>query len=193
MAKKILMIVGDYVEDYEVMVPFQALLMVGHIVHAVSPGKKDKDTIATAVHDFLPGEQTYTELKGHRFALNFDFDNVKSSDYDALLVPGGRAPEFLRLNEKVISLTQEFHRDKKPIASVCHGLQILSAAGILKNVNCTGYFACKPEIVQAGGNYIDTPADGAVQDDHIISAVAWPGHPQWLSLFLQKLGTKITL
>ncbi|EFA81335.1 DJ-1/ThiJ/PfpI family protein [Heterostelium album PN500] len=191
--KKILMIIGDYVEDYEVMVPFQCLEMVGHIVHVVSPDKKSGDFCVTAVHDFLPGEQTYTELRGHRFKLNFDFAAVKECDYDALVIPGGRAPEFLRLNAKVIELTQQFHHSKKPIASICHGPQILAAAGVLKGIRCTSYPACKPELILAGANFQDTAADKAVSDHNIVSAVAWPGHSEWLALFLEKLGTKITL
>ena len=129
-AKKILMLVGDYVEDYEVMVPFQALLMVGHQVHAVCPDKTAGQTVRTAIHDF-EGEQTYSEKPGHNFALNFDFAQVKADDYDALLIPGGRAPEYLRLNAQVLALVQAFDHAGKPIAAVCHGAQLLAAAGVL--------------------------------------------------------------
>ncbi|GAM23922.1 hypothetical protein SAMD00019534_070970 [Acytostelium subglobosum LB1] len=191
--KKILMIVGDYVEDYECMVPFQALEMVGHVVHAVSPGKKNGDFIQTAVHDFLPGEQTYTELRGHRFKINACFDEATEAAYDALVIPGGRAPEFLRLNEKVIRLVQEFNKSKKPIASICHGPQILAAAGVVKDVKCTSYPACKPELILAGAKFQDLPADKAIADGNLVTGVAWPGHSIWLALFLEKLGTKITL
>src|SRR5205807_10596311 len=127
-AKKILMLVGDYVEDYEVMVPFQALLMVGHIVHAVCPNKKAGDKVRTAIHDF-EGAQTYSEKPGHNFALNATFSEVEPESYDALVLPGGRAPEYLRLNEDVLRLVRHFADAKKPIAAICHGVQILTAAG----------------------------------------------------------------
>src|SRR5438046_3493000 len=126
-AKKILMLVGDYVEDYEVMVPFQALLMVGHVVHAVCPGKKAGQTVRTAIHDF-EGDQTYSEKPGHNFGLNASFAEVKPETYDALVIPGGRAPEYLRLNEQVLQLIRHFAQTKKPIAAICHGAQLLAAA-----------------------------------------------------------------
>ncbi len=191
-AKKILMLVGDYVEDYEVMVPFQALLMVGHEVHAVCPGKKAGDSVCTAVHDF-EGAQTYSEKPGHNFALNASFDEIQPSDYDALVLPGGRAPEYLRLNGAVLELVRHFAEAKKPIAAICHGLQILSAAGILKGRTCTAYPAVGPEVNAAGGSYTETPIDGACVDGNIISAPAWPAHPAWLRKFLEVLGTKIEL
>ena len=100
-AKKILMLVGDFVEDYEVMVPFQMLTMVGHTVHAVCPGKKAGESVRTAVHDF-EGDQTYSEKPGHNFSLNATFEAVKAEDYDALVIPGGRAPEYIRLDENVL-------------------------------------------------------------------------------------------
>ena len=150
-AKKILMLVGDYVEDYEVMVPFQALQMVGHSVHAVCPGKTAGQSVRTAIHDF-EGEQTYSEKPGHNFVLTFDFAQVKADDYDALLVPGGRAPEYLRLNADVLALVQAFDAANKPIAAVCHGAQLLAAAGILKGRECSAYPACGPEVQLAGGS-----------------------------------------
>ena len=191
-AKKILMLVGDYVEDYEVMVPFQALLMVGHQVHAVCPGKTAGQTVRTAIHDF-EGDQTYSEKPGHLFALNFDFDKVKASDYDALLVPGGRAPEYLRLNEKVLELVRDFDKAAKPIAAVCHGAQLLAAAGTLEGRECSAYPACAPEVRLAGGTYIDIDVTKAHVQGNLATAPAWPAHPAWLAAFLGLLGTKITL
>src|SRR5258707_14840595 len=129
--KSILMLIGDYVEDYEVMVPFQALLMVGHTVHTVCPGKKSGDFVRTSIHDF-EGDQTYSEKRGHNFALNATFDEVKAEDYDALVIPGGRAPEYLRLNPAVLAMVQQFAAAKKPIAAICHGAQILATAGVLQ-------------------------------------------------------------
>ncbi len=191
-AKKILMLVGDYVEDYEVMVPFQALQMVGHTVHAVCPDKKAGDFVRTAIHDF-EGEQTYSEKPGHNFVLNFDFADVKAEDYDAVIVPGGRSPEYLRLNATVLELIQAFDQAQKPIATVCHGAQLLAAAGILDDRECAAYPACGPDVEMAGGHYIELPANGAHLEGNLVSAPAWPAHPTWLAGFLMLLGTKITL
>lgn len=191
-AKKILMLVGDYVEDYEVMVPFQALLMVGHQVHAVCPGKSAGQTVRTAIHDF-EGDQTYSEKPGHNFALNFDFEQVSADAYDALLIPGGRAPEYLRLNAEVIALVQAFNTAGKPIAAVCHGPQLLAAAGVLDGRECSAYPACAPEVRLAGGQYIDIPVDQAHVQGNLVTAPAWPAHPNWLAGFLSLLGTQISL
>lgn len=191
-AKKILMLVGDYAEDYETMVPFQALLMVGHTVHAVCPDKTAGQNIRTAIHDF-EGDQTYSEKPGHNFALNADFAAVRAEDYDALLVPGGRAPEYLRLNAKVIELVKAFDAANKPIAAVCHGAQLLAAAGVLKGRACSAYPACGPEVTLAGGEYVDVPVDAAHVDGNLVTAPAWPAHPAWLAKFLEVLGTRISL
>ena len=189
-AKKILMIVGDFVEDYEVMVPFQILTMVGHQVDAVCPDKKTGDTVKTAVHDFI-GDQTYVELTGHRFKINADFDEVKPEKYDALVIPGGRAPEYLRLNKKVIEIVKHF--ESKPIAAICHGPQILAAADMLKGKHMISYPAVGPECIVAGANYgeVSAGADNAVTDGNLVTAPAWPAHPQWMKQFLKVLGSKI--
>jgi protease I len=189
-AKKILMIVGDYVEDYEVMVPFQALLMVGHTVHAVCPGKKAGEKVRTAVHDF-EGDQTYSEKPGHNFALNATFDEVRAEDYDALVIPGGRAPEYIRLNEKVIQIVRHFAKVNKPIAAICHAAQVLAAAGVIEGRSCSAYPAVGPDVKRAGGEYVDLPVDKAHVDGNFVTAPAWPAHPDWLAKFLKVLGTKI--
>ncbi|MGC8494701.1 MAG: DJ-1/PfpI family protein [Syntrophobacteraceae bacterium] len=191
-AKKILMLVGDYVEDYEVMVPFQALQMVGHSVHAVCPGKKSGDQVRTAVHDF-EGDQTYSEKRGHNFTLNVSFDDIEPEKYDALVIPGGRAPEYIRLNEKVLSIVKHFAGAQKPIAAVCHGAQVLAAAGVLEGKSCSAYPAVGPDVNRAGGKYVDIPVDRAHVDGNLVTAPAWPAHPEWLAKFLVVLGTKITL
>src|SRR5262245_9973769 len=152
-AKKILMLVGDYVEDYEAMVPFQALLMVGHAVHAVCPEKKAGDKVRTAVHDF-EGDQTYAEKPGHNFTLNATFAEVRPSDYDALVLPGGRAPEYLRLNEQVLTVVRHFAEANKPVAAICHGVQILTAAGVVRGKGCTAYPALAPEVKGAGAQWV---------------------------------------
>lgn len=191
-AKKILLLVGDYVEDYEVMVPFQALQMVGHTVHAVCPDKTAGQSVRTAIHDF-EGDQTYSEKPGHNFGLNFDFAKVKAKDYDALVVPGGRSPEYLRLNKKVLELVKAFDKAGKPIAAVCHGAQLLAAAGILKGRECSAYPACGPEVKLAGGTYVEIGVDQAHVEGNLVTAPAWPAHPTWLAGFLALLGTQITL
>ncbi len=192
MSKKILMICGDYCEDYETMVPFQTLLAVGHQVDAVCPDKKAGDTIATAIHDF-EGDQTYSEKRGHNFRLNADFAAVREHDYDALVIPGGRGPEYLRLNPRVIEIVRHFFQADKPVAAVCHGAQLLAAAGVLKGRECSAYPACRPDVELAGGRYADIPVDQAVTDGKLVTAPAWPAHPQWMAQFLAVLGTKISL
>jgi len=188
--KKILMLVGDYGEDYETMVPFQTLLAVGHRVDTVCPGRKKGERIRTAVHDF-EGDQTYSEKRGHDFTLNATFDDVQPQDYDALVVPGGRAPEYLRLNPRVLEVTRHFADSGKPIAAICHGLQILAAAGVLKGRRCTAYPAVGPECTAAGALYQEIPVDQAMVDGNLVSAPAWPAHPMWLAKFLEMLGTRI--
>lgn len=188
--KKILMLVGDFVEDYEVMVPFQALQMVGHQVDAVCPDKKAGDQVRTAVHDF-EGDQTYSEKPGHNFTLNATFGEVKAEDYDALVIPGGRAPEYIRLNPNVIKIVQHFGAAGKPIAAICHGPQVLAAAGVLEGKACSAYPAVGPDVAGAGGTYVDISVDQAHVDGVLVTAPAWPAHPAWLAKFLDVLGTKI--
>lgn len=191
-AKKILMLTGDYTEDYETMVPFQALRMVGHTVHAVCPGKQAGDRVRTAIHDF-EGDQTYSEKPGHQFTLNADFAAIRADDYDALVLPGGRAPEYLRLNPQVIAVIKHFASADKPIAAICHGAQLLAAAGVLAGRACSAYPACAPEVRAAGGAYADIPVDQAQVDGNLVTAPAWPAHPDWLAKFLLVLGTRIAL
>mgnify|MGYP001820676155 CR=1 FL=1 len=188
------MIVGDFVEDYEVMVPFQMLVMVGHDVHAVCPNKKAGDSVATAIHDF-EGDQTYTEKRGHNFALNATFAEVDETQYDALVIPGGRAPEYLRLDARVIEITQHFASAGKPIAAICHGIQILTAADVVQGKSCSAYPAIKPEIESAGGSYVEASAtfDNAHVDSNLVTAPAWPAHPNWIRAFLGLLETRIAL
>jgi len=191
-AKRLLMIVGDFGEDYEIMVPFQALLMLGHTVHAVCPDRESGEQIRTAIHDF-EGDQTYTEKPGHNFTLNATFAEVDAASYDALVIPGGRAPEYLRLSQRVIDLVRHFVQADKPIAAICHGLQILAAAGVLTGREASAYPACGPEVNAAGGRYVDLPVDQAHTDGNLVTAPAWPAHPAWLSAFCKVLGTRIEL
>jgi protease I len=190
--KRILMLCGDFGEDYETMVPFQALQAVGHTVHAVCPGKAAGDKIATAIHDF-EGDQTYSEKRGHNFSLNASFSDIRPDSYDALLIPGGRAPEYLRLNLSVLECVRHFAKAGKPLAAICHGAQILAAAQVIEGRRVSAYPACRPEVELAGGKYADIAIDAAVTDGNLVTAPAWPAHPAWIGQFLQLLGTRISL
>lgn len=191
MGKKLLLLAGDYVEDYEIMVPFQALQAVGHRVDAVCPGKKAGDFVFTAVHDF-EGAQTYSEKPGHRFVLNASFDAVQAADYDGLVIPGGRAPEYLRTMAGVLPLVQHFAQAGKPIAAICHGAQLLAAAGVIRGKKVSAYPACAAEVELAGASYASIPVDQAVTDGNLVTAPAWPAHPAWIAQFLAVLGTRIS-
>jgi protease I len=190
MGQKILMLVGDFVEDYEVMVPFQALLAVGHEVDAVCPEKSAGDSVRTAIHDF-EGDQTYSEKPGHNFGLNATFDDIDETEYDALVIPGGRAPEYIRLNPRVLEITRHFFDTNKPVAAICHGPQVLAAAGVLGGREFAAYPAVGPTVNGSGGTYMDIPVDGAHTQGNLVSAPAWPAHPAWIAQFLELLGTKI--
>lgn len=190
-AKKILMLCGDYCEDYETMVPFQTLLAVGHTVHAVCPDKKAGEQIQTAIHDF-EGAQTYSEKPGHRFTLNASFADIQPAQYDALVIPGGRGPEYLRNHEGVRAAVRHFFDTNKPVAAVCHGAQLLAGAGVLQGRSCSAYPACRVEVELAGGRYVDIPVDQAHTEGNLVSAPAWPAHPAWLAQFLALLGTRIS-
>ncbi len=188
--RKILMLVGDFVEDYEIMVPFQALMMVGCAVHAVCPNKRAGEQIRTAIHDF-EGDQTYTEKRGHNFTLNATLAEINPADYDGLVIPGGRAPEYIRLHALVLEAVRSFAQARKPIAAICHGIQVLTTAGVLQGRTCTAYPACGPDITAAGGTYLEIPVDGVHVEGNLITAPAWPAHPAWLAAFLKSLGIRI--
>ncbi|MBA3857401.1 MAG: protease [Cyanobacteria bacterium PR.3.49] len=189
---KILQLVGDFVEDYEAMVPYQMLLMVGHDVHTVCPGKKAGEKVKTAIHDF-EGDQTYTEKPGHLFAVTADFENIDVASYDALVISGGRAPEYLRLNPKVLDCVRHFFDKNKPVAAVCHAAQVLAAAGVLKGRSSMAYPAVSPEVTACGGTFVEQNKDfsNAHTEGNLVSAAAWPGHPQWIRQFLELLGSTI--
>ena len=190
MAKRILMLVGDFVEDYEVMVPFQALQIAGHQVHAVCPDKKAGEKVRTAIHDF-EGDQTYSEKKGHDFTLNATFNEISPTEYDALVIPGGRAPEYLRLNEHLLNVVRHFAEEDKPIAAICHAPQILTAAGVVKGRRLSAYPAIGPEITTAGGEYVNVGFERAVTDGNLVTGAAWTAHVEWVRQFLTVLGTKV--
>lgn len=185
---KILLLAGDYVEDYEIMVPFQALQMVGHTVHAVCPGKKSGDHVRTAIHDF-EGDQTYSEKPGHNFTLNAAFDDIRPEDYDALVIPGGRAPEYLRLNPRVLEIIRFFDSSNKPIAALCHGPQLLAAARVIAGKRVNAYPACAPEVELAGATFVPLAVTEAITDGNLVTGPAWPAHPAWLAQFLKVIET----
>lgn len=192
MSKKILLLAGDFVEDYEIMVPFQMLQMLGYTVHAVCPNKAAGEQVRTAIHDF-EGDQTYSEKPGHNFSLNAAFSEILPADYDALVIPGGRSPEYLRLHEEVLEIVRHFAAEDKPIAAICHGLQLLSAAGVLNGRTCTAYPACGPEVELAGGTYLKIDVTAVHVDGNLVTAPAWPAHPAWMAAFVKVLGAKIEI
>ena len=187
---KLLLLAGDFVEDYEIMVPFQALQMVGHTVHAVCPGKKAGEHVRTAIHDF-EGDQTYTEKPGHNFTLNATFDDIRPEDYDGLVIPGGRAPEYLRLNPRVLDIIRYFDSADKPIAALCHGPQLLAAARVIAGKRVNAYPACAPEVELAGATFVPLEVTQAVTDGKLVTGPAWPAHPAWLAQFLQVLSNHL--
>lgn len=180
------MLVGDYVEDYEVMVPFQALQMVGHTVHAVCPDKISGDTVRTAIHDF-EGHQTYSEKRGHNFTFNATFVDINPTSYDALIIPGGRAPEYLRLNPSVLEIVRHFAEADKPVAALCHGPQLLAAARVITGKRVNAYPACAPEVELAGATFVPLQVTEALADGNLVTGPAWPAHPAWLAKFLEVL------
>ncbi|MBD1421758.1 DJ-1/PfpI family protein [Sphingobacterium chuzhouense] len=192
MAKKVLLLVGDYVEDYEAMVPFQAMESVGIKVDAVAPDRKSGDTVPTAIHDFT-GDQTYKELRGHNFAINKDFDSIHVEDYDGLYIAGGRSAEYIRLNNRVIEITKHFFEQNKPVAAICHGIQVLTTARVLEGRTLTAYVAVGPDIELAGGTWKNIPADQAIVDGNLVTSPAWPGHQAILKEFYTLLGITINL
>ncbi|OWV17170.1 protease [Fibrobacter sp. UWB4] len=191
-AKKVLLLCGDFTEDYETMVPFQSMSMLGYQVDAVCPDKKAGETVATAIHDFL-GEQTYAESRGHNFTLTADFDAAQVKDYEGLFITGGRAPEYIRLNERVLKIVKEFFKAKKPVAAICHGPQVLAAAGVLKGYKATAYPAVGPDITLAGGKYVAVNVDEAVVDRNLVTAPAWPGDTAIVREFVKLMGAKIKI
>ena len=190
--KRILMLVGDYVEDYEAMVPYQMLLLAGHQVETACPGKRSGDTVKTAIHDF-DGDQTYSEKPGHNFHVTANFDSLDEKSFDALVIPGGRAPEYLRMTPRVLEIVKYFASAKKPIAAICHGAQLLSAAKVIEGRQVSAYPACAVEVELAGGKFVPAAPtfDNAHTDGNLVTAPAWPAHAAWIKQFLALLGTKI--
>lgn len=187
---KVLMIAGDFTEDYELMVPFQTLSVVGVQVDVVCPKKRSGDFIITAIHDF-EGFQTYTEKPGHKFTLNASFDTLALEKYQGLFLTGGRSPEYLRLDKEILNTVRWFMTKNLPVAAICHGVQILTAADVVRGRTLTAYPAVRPEITSCGGLYVEVNFDESVVDGNLITAPAWPGNVSLLRNFIHALGIKI--
>ncbi len=189
MTKKILLLTGDCAEDYEVKVPQQALMMLGYQVDVAAPNKKVGDTLQLVVHDFV-NLDTYIELTGHRIPVDIAAADVNPDDYIGLVIPGGRAPEYIRMYDESIAIVQAFFAADKPVAAVCHGTQLLAAADVLSNRSVTSYPACSAECRLAGAAWQDQPV---VTCGKLVTAQAWPNHPAWLKAFVDLLGAQITI
>lgn len=189
MAKRILILTGDCAEDYEVKVPQQALMMLGYQVDIAAPAKKPGDMLQLVVHDFTTLD-TYIELTGHRIPVDVSAAEAKAEDYDGLVIPGGRAPEYIRMHDEVIKLVQAFFSSAKPVAAICHGTQLLAAAGVLSDRTVTSYPACAAECRISGAEWQNEPV---VVQNNLVTAQAWPNHPEWLRAFVNLLGAKIEI
>jgi protease I len=189
--KTILMLTGDFSEEYEIFVFEQAMHAVGHTVHVVCPDKRKGDILKTSLHDF-EGDQSYTEKPGHNYILNKTFSEVKLADYDAVYVAGGRGPEYIRIDKRIQDIIRHFHEADKPIFSICHGVQVLIAVdGVVRGKEVAALQYCEPEVTLAGGKYIDVPPEGAHVDGKLVSAKGWPGLAAFMRECLKVLGTEV--
>jgi protease I len=181
---KVLIVTGDGAESLEVMYPFQRLLEEGIQVDLASPTKK---VLQSVVHDFEPGWETNTEKLGYRIQSNLAFSEVRPDAYEGLVIPGGRAPEYIRYNEDLQRIVQAFFRANKPVAAICHAAQVLAVAGVLKNRRMTCYHLVRSEAMAAGANYVDQEV---VVDGNLVTSRAWPDHPAFMREFLRILKAK---
>ena len=191
--KKILMLTGDFTEEYEIFVFQQAMEAVGHKVHVVCPDKKAGDILRTSLHDF-EGDQTYTEKLGHNFVINKTFADAEREldGYDAVYCAGGRGPEYIRTDKRVQAIVRHFHEANKPIFTICHGVQILIAVdGVVRGKKVAALGACEPEVALAGGTYIDLSPTEAYVDGTMVSAKGWTALAAFMRECLKVLGTEI--
>ncbi len=189
--KKILMLVGDFTEEYEIFVFHQAMEAVGHTVDIVCPDKKAGQILHTSLHDF-EGHQTYTEKLGHNYILNKTFADVDPAEYDAVYAAGGRGPEYIRIDKRVQAIVRHFHESDKPIFTICHGVQVLMAVdGVIRGKRVAALQYCEPEVTAVGGIYVDVPPTGAHVDGKLVSAKGWPGLAAFMRECLKVLGTEI--
>ncbi|HET7715423.1 MAG TPA: DJ-1/PfpI family protein [Bauldia sp.] len=189
--KKILMLVGDFTEEYEIFVFDQAMEAVGHEVDIVCPDKKAGELLHTSLHDF-EGHQTYTEKLGHIHHVTKTFSKVDPADYDAVYIAGGRGPEYIRIDKRVQSILRHFHEHDKPIFTICHGVQVLMAVPeSIRGKRVAGLQYCEPEVTAVGGVYVDVPPTGAHVDGKLVSAKGWTGLAAFMRECLKVLGTEI--
>lgn len=181
---KVLILTGDAAEDLEVMYPYQRLLEEGYEVHIAAPSKKKLQFV---VHDFVDGFDTYTEKPGHSWPADVAFADVDPSDYVAVVVPGGRAPEYIRNDADVQRILKHFAVGDKPIAHLCHGPLALAAADVLRGRRSAAYPALAPDVAAAGAEFVDSEA---VVDGVMVSGRAWPDHPAWMREFMSILRAK---
>ena len=183
-APKVLMVAGDAAESLEVLYPYQRLQEEGYEVQITAPSKKKLHFV---VHDFEPGYDTYTEKPGYSWDADLTFKDVKPDDYVALVIPGGRAPEYIRNDPDLQKIIRHFFQQEKPVAQLCHAPLALAAAGVLKGRKSAAYPALAPDVAAAGAEFVDS---GAVVDGQMVSARAWPDHPTWMRAFIRLLKQK---
>ncbi|MBI8989207.1 DJ-1/PfpI family protein [Corynebacterium meridianum] len=183
MSKKILIITGDGGETLEVLYPYERLREAGYtpVVAAQSTDRK----IQLVVHDFADDFDTYTEKLAHMWPADVAIDDVDPAEYAGLIIPGGRAPEYLRLNENVLNIVRAFFDADKPVAATCHGPLILARAGVLDGRECAAFGMCEPDVTDAGATYVDA-AD--VTSGNLVTARAWNDNGPWMGAFLKLLG-----
>lgn len=181
---KILILTGDAAESLEVMYPYQRLLEEGYDVHIAAPSKKK---LRFVVHDFEPGYDTYTEKPGYSWDADLAFADVEPGDYAALVVPGGRAPEYIRNDPEFARIVRHFFDGEKPVAQICHAALGLVAAGVLEGRRTAAYPAIAPDVERGGAEFVDSEA---VVDGTMVSARAWPDHPAWMREFVRVLREK---
>jgi protease I len=184
---RILMLAGDAAESLEVMYPYQRLLEEGYDVDIAAPSKKKLQFV---VHDFVDGYDTYTEKPGYTWQADVAFSDVKPENYIALVIPGGRAPEYIRNDPDVQRIVKHFFGDQKPVAQLCHAPLVLAAAGVLSGRRTAAYPALAPDVRAAGAQFIDSEA---VVDGNMVSARAWPDHPAWMREFMALLRSRVSV
>ena len=190
--KKVLMLIGEYSEEYEIYVVEQALEALGHEVDIICPETKAGQMVRTSVHDFGPGVMTWTEHLGHNIEVNVDFDAVDTADYDAVYVAGGRGPEYIRTYPRIREIVREFHRDNKPIAAICHGLQVLVAVPeVIAGKRVAGLFTVEPEVALTDATYVKIGGKDALRDGNLVTAEGWTALAAFIREFIALLGTEV--
>ena len=181
---KVLILTGDAAETLEVFYPYQRLQEEGYEVHLAAPAVKKLQFV---VHDFVDGFDTYTEKPGYTWPADLAFADVDPEDYVALVIPGGRAPEYIRNDPDCQRIIRHFFSVDKPVAQLCHAPLALAAAGVLDGRRTAAYPALEPDVRAAGAEFVD---GGGVVDGLMVSGRAWPDHPAWMREFINILRAK---